>query len=234
MEENVESATVTESTAPGTIDDELAAWDAQIKAANESTTAEAVSVATVTDDIDDELAAWDAQMKAQQQQQEKKTCETAARNQQFRVVLDTSVQPIEESVRTLEASAAVGESQNIVLPKIISPAQKTADSMSATELEEVVKCVRTFVSLQNSKPEAVAIADVASETTAASADPAPPIATEASEVLASELPPAIKAPAIDTSEYDCASVGIAKKVFEHCGYLLIPSDVIKAAPLVGS
>ena len=69
-------------------------------------------------------------------------------------MLDTSVQPIEESSVKVDARAA--------LTSTPPAAEKTVDSMSASELEEVVTCVRKFVTLQSSNSGAVASVDVAS------------------------------------------------------------------------
>merc|ERR1719174_2904420 len=188
------------------MDAELAAWEAQVAA--DSKAQEAAASASVTSE-EDELAAWDAQMKKQQQEQNQKSKSTMeAPNRRFQVVLDTSVEPLEASAATLEASAASSSGGK-------AP-EKTADSMSAAELEEVVTCVRTFVHLQSNKSD-VSTADTTVKK---------PLSDDVPAAAASAAP-AIMPLDSKTSEYDSKSVDIAKKVYERCGYMLVPEDVIK-------
>ena len=86
-------------------------------------------------------------------------------------------------------------------------AEKTVDSMTPSELEEVVTCVRTFVDLQSSKSSDVSTADKASGKPPSGDTPAT-IAVAYSDIE----PPAAKAPAVKANEYDNQSIEIAQKV----------------------
>ena len=108
-------------------------------------------------------------------------------------MLDTSVEPLKAGAAKLEASATPSTGKR-------AP-EKTADCMSSSELEEVVKCVRTFVHLQNNQSD-ISTADATVKKP--SSDDVPAAASSAAPVI---VPLDSK-----TSEYDTKSVDIAKKV----------------------